>query len=36
MPEAQALIAAAKAEADEKLSAELSRLEALSGQPQHP
>lgn len=29
VPEAQALIAAAKAEADEKLSAELSRLEAL-------
>ncbi|ERK12408.1 RNA polymerase associated protein RapA [Pantoea sp. AS-PWVM4] len=29
VPEAQAIIAAAKAEADEKLSAELSRLEAL-------
>jgi RNA polymerase recycling family C-terminal. len=29
VPEAQALIAAAKVEADEKLSAELSRLEAL-------
>ena len=29
VPEAQALIAAARAEADEKLGAELSRLEAL-------
>jgi len=29
IPEAQAIIAAAKVEADEKLSAELSRLEAL-------